>query len=153
MEEISVSWFVLTVSSICNGIKNRIMSMDDLKYFYMWERIQVRVCVKSSLQFWRKLKGKGRRRWSRRGRMVWGVLIVYCAVTSVCIAVSCFSLQFCERCCHKKQTFCLKTCFVLSLSQQVFDFTKNCPYTDHIVPDQFQFNLDKFSEPVYQMSR
>lgn len=87
VEEISVSWFVVTVSSICNGIKNGIMSMDDLKYFYVWERIQVRISVKSSFQFWRKLKGKGRRRWSRRGRMIWGVLIVSWAVTSVRIAV------------------------------------------------------------------
>lgn len=51
MEEISVSWFVVTVSSMCNGIKSGMISMDDLKYFYIWERTQVRISVKSYFQF------------------------------------------------------------------------------------------------------
>lgn len=61
MEEISVSWFVVTISSICNGIKNGVMSTEVFPSISFWERIQVRVSVKSTFQLWRKLKGKGRR--------------------------------------------------------------------------------------------
>jgi len=40
-----VPLFVVAVSSIYNDIKNGIMSMDGLKYFYIWEGIQVRISV------------------------------------------------------------------------------------------------------------
>lgn len=129
MEEISVSWFVVTVSSMCNGITSGMISMDDLKYFYIWERIRVRISVKSYFQFSEKAEGERKKVVKERKDHLRSLDCLRCC--NCCVRCSePLSRQFCEQCCRKKQALCLKTCFLLSLSCQVFDFTKNFLFTD-----------------------
>lgn len=115
MEEISVSWFVVTVSSICSGIKNGIMSMDDLKYFKYGKEYRSEYLQKV-LFVLEKAEGEGKKKVVKERKDDLGSLdcLLSCNFCAHCSHP--LSLQFCEQCCHKKSAFCLKTCFLRSLS-------------------------------------